>query len=85
MNTFYDKELDLTIQTNMTYDEERYAYNKKIVLDHIKDIESGAIVNKTSVTAESENRPVDHYNLRHDEELVQGKSLSKSLEQWAAV
>lgn len=69
----------------MGYSPAAYEYNSKIALAHIEELESGAIVNKTSVATESENRPVDHYNLRHEKELVNGKSLAKSLEQWAQV
>jgi len=43
----------------------------------IKAIEAGEIVNKTAVIAESENRAVDHYSLRHPDQ-----GLGASIDQW---
>ena len=51
-------------------------------LDLIKRMENGEIVNHTEVKAESEDRQVDHYNLRLKEEKVPGKSLSHTLKLW---
>ena len=82
MEPFYDKELELQIHTNMTFEPSRYKYCFKAALDQIKAIENGEIINKTSVEKESENRQVDHYNLRMAEEKVPGKSLEHTLKQW---
>ncbi len=43
------------------------------------------MVNRTVVKEETEDRAVDHYNLRHPQELVPGKSLQKSLELWTEI
>ncbi|OHT06145.1 glucose-6-phosphate isomerase family protein [Tritrichomonas foetus] len=51
-------------------------------LDLIKRMEAGEIVNHTEVKAESEDRQVDHYNLRLQEEKVPGKSLAHTLKLW---
>ncbi|CAL6062901.1 Glucose-6-phosphate_isomerase [Hexamita inflata] len=85
MQTFFDETLDISIQTNMSYDAKLYEYNFKAALAKIQQIESGAIANATAVPSESENRPVDHYNLRMKEEKVAGKSLAKTVEQWQLV
>jgi glucose-6-phosphate isomerase len=53
-------------------------------LDLIRRMEAGEVVNRTSNPKESENRQVDHYNLRLVEEKVPGKSLRKTLELWDA-
>jgi glucose-6-phosphate isomerase len=60
------------------------SYKPKVAkaLDLIKRMENGEIVNYTEVKAESENRMVDHYNHRHEEELVEGKSLKHTLQLW---
>jgi glucose-6-phosphate isomerase len=62
--------------------QKAYKYAVKHALQKVNEIESGATVNKTANTEESENRAVDHYNLRHPQELVPGKSLQHSLKQW---
>lgn len=85
MQTFYDADLDLQINGNMKFDPKKYAYSFQAALDMIKRIENGEIVNHTSVKAESEDRPVDHYNLRMKEEKVAGKSLAHTLKQWEEV
>ncbi|KAH0792041.1 Glucose-6-phosphate isomerase [Histomonas meleagridis] len=48
----------------------------------IERMENGEIVNHTAVVAESEDRQVDHYNLRMVEEKVKGKSLAHTLKLW---
>jgi glucose-6-phosphate isomerase len=53
-------------------------------LDLIQRMENGEIVNHTSNVKESEDRQVDHYNLRLEEEKIPGKSLGKTLELWAS-
>lgn len=72
--------------------EYRYAVDKAFSL--IRAIESGQAVNSTVVKEESENRPVDHYNLRLDEATpenqakfaaVPGKSLQASLRDWERI
>ncbi|KAJ5074317.1 glucose-6-phosphate isomerase [Anaeramoeba ignava] len=57
-----------------------FRYNVKHALEYIKRIENGELVNSTGVLEESENRAVDHFNLRMEEEVVKGKSLQKSIE-----
>jgi len=59
-----------------------YQYSVKIAIDKIKKIESGDIVNATANQKESENRSVDHYNLRMEQELVPKKSLGHSIQLW---
>mmetsp|Transcript_2397 Transcript_2397/g.3483 ORF Transcript_2397/g.3483 Transcript_2397/m.3483 type:complete len:566 (-) Transcript_2397:27-1724(-) len=54
----------------------------RMALQEIEDIESGKIVNKTTHEKESENRAVDHYNLRMKEEKVKGKCLNESIKLW---
>jgi glucose-6-phosphate isomerase len=54
-------------------------------LSLISRMESGEVVNQTSNPKESENRQVDHYNLRLAEEKVPGKSLAKTLALWDQV
>ncbi|GIQ86592.1 phosphoglucose isomerase, partial [Kipferlia bialata] len=48
-------------------------------------MEAGEVINHTAVKAESEDRQVDHYNLRLKEEKVTGKSLAHSLTMWEEV
>lgn len=50
----------------MSFCPKRYEYNAKVALQQIADIEAGKIVNTTAVKEETEDRPVDHYNLRHE-------------------
>lgn len=47
--------------------------------------QNGDVVNSTAVKEESEDRSVDHYNLRHPKELVKGKSLQHSLQLWQEI
>jgi glucose-6-phosphate isomerase len=61
---------------------DQYKYSIRIALETISQIERGEVVNCTANEKESENRAVDHYNLRMEEELVKGKSLARSLQQW---
>lgn len=61
---------------------EDYHYSIEAALSKIKAIESGATVNATANKKESENRSVDHYNLRMEEELVPNKSLQHSIQLW---
>jgi len=72
--------------------EYRHAVGRAFTL--IRDIERGKPVNSTVVAEESENRPVDHYNLRLDETVpenrpmlsaVPGKSLQTSLRDWERI
>uniref|UniRef100_A0A7S1KUP0 Glucose-6-phosphate isomerase n=1 Tax=Percolomonas cosmopolitus TaxID=63605 RepID=A0A7S1KUP0_9EUKA len=63
----------------------KWDYAWKRVLESIDNIESGKIVNQTSVKEESENRCVDHYNLRHHKEIVPQKSLQKSIAYWKEI
>ena len=55
------------------------------VVNHFSELESGAILNRSAMSKESEERPVDHYNHRSKAECVPGKSLAKSLEMWAEI
>ena len=59
-------------------------YKPKVAqaLELIKRMENGEIVNHTEVKEESEDRMVDHYNLRMEKELVKGKSLAHTLAMW---
>jgi len=65
--------------------QQKYQYAIKHAMDKVKQIESGAIVNKTANKAETEDRAVDHYNLRLHDELVKGKSLQHSLKLWEEI
>lgn len=62
--------------------QKTYQYAIQRAIQKVKEIESGAIVNHTANKEESEDRAVDHYNLRHPQELVKGKSLQYSLKLW---
>ncbi|KAL0489983.1 glucose-6-phosphate isomerase [Acrasis kona] len=62
-----------------------HEYSVKKAIAKVVEIESGAIVNTTANKEETEDRAVDHYNLRHPQELVKGKSLDHSLKQWNEV
>jgi len=61
---------------------DQYQHSVRVALDKISQIEKGDIVNATANKKESENRSVDHYNLRMEQELVPKKSLNHSLELW---
>jgi len=64
---------------------EVYAAEKPRVAKAIElfgKMEHGEVVNHTENKAESEDRQVDHYNHRLEEELVKGKSLAHTLEIW---
>eukprot|EP01080_Neovahlkampfia_damariscottae_P005431 gene5431-9244_t len=63
----------------------QYRYSVEHALQKFEDIENGKIVNKTCVKEESENRSVDHYNLRSKVEKVKGKSLKHSIEYWKEI
>lgn len=87
--TFYDAESGLKIDVHFepVFDSipavlaaQKPKLDKAFEL--IRKMESGEIVNHTEVKAESEDRQVDHYNLRLEEEKVPGKSLAKTLELW---
>nr|CAG4714790.1 unnamed protein product [Naegleria fowleri] len=62
--------------------KENYAHAVKVAAEKIRGIESGKVVNKTVIVSESENRCVDHYNLRLKNSSVAGKSLDESLKLW---
>ncbi|KAJ3445249.1 glucose-6-phosphate isomerase [Anaeramoeba flamelloides] len=81
---FHCNETDFTLDySGMVENKEKLLTSHSdlvnLALDTVQKIEKGEIVNKTEVTQESENRAVDHYNLRMKKELVEGKSLSISL------
>ena len=84
--TFYDAESGLKIDVHFepVFDSipaVLAAHKPKLdkAFELIRKMESGEIVNHTDVKAESEDRQVDHYNLRLEEEKVPGKSLAKTL------
>lgn len=88
--TYYDEKSGFKLQIHFepTLGEDFGAiveeYKPKVAkaLDLIKRMENGEIVNHTEVKAESEDRMVDHYNLRMEKELVKGKSLAHTLAMW---
>jgi glucose-6-phosphate isomerase len=65
--------------------QKSYKYAVQQAIHKIKLVESGEVVNKTANKEETEDRAVDHYNLRHPQELVSGKSLQHSLKLWNEV
>ncbi|EFC47320.1 predicted protein, partial [Naegleria gruberi] len=92
---FHDKETNFTFNisgflsqtaspttTIQTLLKENYVHAVKVAAQKIKEIENGQIVNKTVIASESENRSVDHYNLRLASSTVAGKSLDDSLKLW---
>ena len=89
-NIFYDEKtgFKMTIHFEPTLGEDFQSivdsYKPKVekALDLIKRMENGEIVNHTEVKAESEDRMVDHYNHRLEQELVKGKSLGHTLALW---
>ena len=88
-DTFYDPtsgfRFDVHFEPVFKNIEDVYTAQKskfEAALDLIKRMENGEIVNHTEVKAESEDRQVDHYNLRLAEEKVPGKSLAKTLQLW---
>ena len=85
MQTTHFAQIGLTIETNMTYDRDLYKLPFETAVKHFAELESGAILNRTAVKKESEERPVDHYNHRSETEVVSGKSLHKSLEIWEQI
>ncbi|KAL9645235.1 hypothetical protein ABK040_002435 [Willaertia magna] len=62
--------------------KENYSFAIQVAKQKISDIEEGKIVNKTVIKHETENRAVDHYNLRLENSPVQGKSLKDSINYW---
>lgn len=90
-HVFYDEKTNFTLNfagfaplTNLKVFKD-YKYSIEAALEKFKEIEQGKVVNKTSVKEESENRSVDHYNLRLKEELVKGKSLQHSIDYWKQI
>lgn len=88
-DTFYDPtsgfRFDVHFEPVFNNIEEVYTAQKakfEKALDLIKRMENGEVVNHTEVKAESEDRQVDHYNLRLQEEKVPGKSLAHTLKLW---
>jgi len=63
----------------------RYKYAVSKALSDFKEIEMGKTINTTAILEESENRAVDHYNLRSSQEQIQGKSLQHSLSHWQEI
>eukprot|EP00768_Dysnectes_brevis_P008349 gnl/Dysnectes_brevis/750_a823_4315.p1 GENE.gnl/Dysnectes_brevis/750_a823_4315~~gnl/Dysnectes_brevis/750_a823_4315.p1 ORF type:complete len:563 (+),score=199.68 gnl/Dysnectes_brevis/750_a823_4315:30-1691(+) len=87
---YYDETTDFSLSLagfspiEMDKAMKRYEHAFTAAFDMIDRIEAGEIVNHTAVEAESEDRKVDHYNLRMKKE-VDGNSLSKSLALWEQV
>jgi len=65
--------------------KENYSHAVKVAQSKIQQIENGEVVNKTVIASESENRSVDHYNLRLSNSSVPNKSLQDSLNLWKDV
>jgi glucose-6-phosphate isomerase len=88
---FLDQETGFQVDLAGYFDfkKEKFAA-KKIKLwekayKNIINIENGEIVNRTKHPKESENRAVDHYNLRMKNSPLESKSWSKSIEYWSHI
>jgi glucose-6-phosphate isomerase len=88
-SVFYDAETGFTLDVSgfthmdsMDSLEKEYAARVEEAVAFVGRMERGEVVNHTEVKAESEDRAVDHYNLRLKEELVPGKSLAESVRLW---
>ena len=88
-DTFYDQgtgvRFDVHFEPDFANIQDEYAAQKtkfEEAIQLINRMENGEIVNHTAVKAESEDRQVDHYNLRLKEEKVPGKSLQHTIELW---